>query len=215
MAGLDVPSKLRRGIGQGNVIPAEVIGRKMLAYDEDRDGALLQHEAARFLLDHGVGGPWFCDMVARTLWNFCTTWFSRDVTWIKISALAWMLHNAMKAQPRAPRRYRITPEGAMGYVPLEPMDGKPTERAQRNPPPRGPGQASTSGAPSRGAPSGARPGGPGPRGQAPSGGPRRGPAPAGRPAASSGPSGARPGARPGPRPGPRRPGPGPGPGPRR
>jgi len=185
VAGLDLSSKLRRGLGKGKIVPAEFVAERMAAFDLDGDGALTQEELAEFLKKHRVGGPWFCDMVARTLWNFCTSWFSKDVTWIKISALAWMIHNAMKDRPRPARRYKITPESAMGYVPLEPMEGSmPVDgdmagggeiaggeppSSDGPPPRRGPG-------PRRGAPRrGPRPG---PRGRAgPRGRPRRGPGP--------------------------------------
>ena len=157
----------------------EFVAERMAAFDTDGDGALTQEELAEFLKKNRVGGPWFCDMVARTLWNFCTSWFSKDVTWIKISALAWMIHNAMKDRPRPARRYKITPESAMGYVPLEPMEGsEPVDGpiAGDDGPPPGPAPRRGAG-PSRGPRRGPPPR-PGPRGRAgPGQRPRRGPGP--------------------------------------
>ena len=101
----------------------EAIAEKMADFDSDQDGALTQEELSLFLLKYRVGGKWFCEMVAKTLWNFCKSWYSRDVTWIKIEALSYMVFTSMHDRARPVRRYKITPEGAMGYVPLEPMEG--------------------------------------------------------------------------------------------
>lgn len=206
VAGLDLSSKLRRGLGGGSIIPYEAIAQMMRPFDKDRDGALFQDELCDFLKKYRVGGPWFCEMVGKTLWNFCTTWYSKDVTWIKIDALAWMLHQAMHQRARPAQRYRITPEGAMGYVPLEPMEGSQPVDKPKN---LREGAAGSAGGDSRPRPGPSGPGGqgPGPGAQgaghgAQGPGPGQGPGPR-RPAPR-----ARAGARPGPRrPGPRRPGP--------
>jgi hypothetical protein len=121
--GLELASKLRRSLGRGKILPQEEIAAKMAAFDTDDDEALTQEELVLFLMKYRVGGKWFCEMVAKTLWNFCKAWYSRDVTWIKIEPLSWMVFNAMHDRQRPVRRYKITPEGAMGYVPLEPLEG--------------------------------------------------------------------------------------------
>lgn len=157
--GLELASKLRRSLGRGKIIPREAIAEKMAEFDHDNDDALTQDELVMFLLKYRVGGKWFCEMVAKTLWNFCKSWYSRDVTWIKIEALSYMVFSAMHDRARPVRRYKITPEGAMGYVPLEPMEGsrileepkktKPAEargegrrpRGRGRPPPRRGGPA--------------------------------------------------------------------------
>ena len=196
MPGLDLSAKLRRALGKGQIAPREAIAAKMVKYDSDDDGALLQHEFSAFLKANNVGGRWFCDMVAKTLWNFCTTWYSKDVTWIKIDALAWMLNNSMRERAQPIRRYKITPEGAMGYVPLEPMEGSRILDSGKGGDRRAPAAGSGKPKPGAGAPR--------------SGAPRRGPGPRRGPR-GSGERGPRGRARPGPRgrgrPGPRRPGP--------
>jgi len=186
--GLELASKLRRSLGRGKILPREEIAEKMTAFDGDNDDALTQEELVQFLMKYRVGGKWFCEMVAKTLWNFCKAWYSQDVTWIKIEPLSWMVFNAMHDRTRPVRRYKITPEGAMGYVPLEPMEGSRILDAPKKPP--------------RTAESGDRPvkkKRPPRRGE-----PRRPPRAGGRPSGRSGRARPRPG---GGRPGPRRSGP--------
>ena len=139
--GLELASKLRRSLGRGKIIPREAIAEKMAEFDHDNDDALTQEELVMFLLKYRVGGKWFCEMVAKTLWNFCKSWYSRDVTWIKIEALSYMVFSAMHDRARPVRRYKITPEGAMGYVPLEPMEGSRILEEPKSPPPGSGGEA--------------------------------------------------------------------------
>ena len=183
--GLELASKLRRSLGRGKIISQEDIAKKMVEFDQDNDEALTQEELSQFLMKYRVGGKWFCEMVAKTLWNFCKSWYSRDVTWIKIEALSYMVFAAMHDRARPVRRYKITPEGAMGYVPLEPMEGSRILEEPKT-------KAASPRSAGRSAPPRAR-GRRGPR----RGPPRSGARPRARPSGRSGPR----------RPGPRRPGP--------
>jgi hypothetical protein len=211
VAGLDFPSKLRRGIGQGQVVSAEQLLKLITPFDADNDGYVTKPELVEFLKRSAVGGPWFCEWMANTFWEICERWLARQVPGIKVDLIARLLHETMKAQPRPAKRIRITPEGANGYEAMEYLDGsglafdpkgdatwlphksgagsnakpRPASTAAPQPQPR-PGSAA--------APANARPGPPTPRGRAPA-------SPSGRPTPA--PRGAAPA--------PRRPGPGSGP----
>jgi hypothetical protein len=210
VAGLDVSSKLRRGLGQGQVLSIEAITKQLSAFDADKDGALTRPEIVAFLKKHNAGGAWFCEWVAHNMWDVFKKLAGQDPAWVKIDMLAQMVHFTMQAKPRPARRVKITPESAVGYEPLEWLDGK------GGPPPKIPSVYDKDGPavkpPSRPA-GGPGPGAPGgaPSAQPSSGAPagRAGPAPRGR-------TPPQPGGRPGPAPrgaapAPRRPGPGQGP----
>jgi hypothetical protein len=123
VAGFDFPAKLRRGLGQGQVLPREQIERLLSPFDSDSDGALTRVELASFLKASSVGGVWFCDWAAKGLWDVCERWYAREVAWIKIELLATAIHETMRATPRLPKRVRLTPEGVAGYEDLEWLDG--------------------------------------------------------------------------------------------
>ncbi|MCC7384370.1 MAG: hypothetical protein IT384_21165 [Deltaproteobacteria bacterium] len=108
-------------------MPAEVIAQKMAPFDRDGDGALSVGELTEFLSAAGAGGSWFCKLIATTSWRSLEANFSEPITWIKIDALAWWIHEYMKLKPRPAKRVRITPEGAQGYEPLEYLDGTPVD----------------------------------------------------------------------------------------
>ena len=55
VAGLDLPSKLRNGLGQGKVVPKEVLARWMIPFDKNKDGALTRMELA---VDRITGGEY-------------------------------------------------------------------------------------------------------------------------------------------------------------
>ncbi len=174
MAGHNLPSKLRRCLGRGKPVPVEHIIKRLEPFDGNKDGAIEKEELSAFFQKIGLGGSWFCNYTAGCCWRPREGWYAREVGWIKIPALAKLIHGQMKLPPPPKKRVRITPEGAQGYEPLEnlesyekriikeaeeaedaeaaaaaapkpPKDGKPGPRKKR--PRRGPSR----GAPRRGA----------------------------------------------------------------
>lgn len=135
MAGLELPVKLRRGLGQGNVVPADELGKRLKAFDADGDGAVTRDELAQFLAKNHVGGPWFCEVVAKTLWKYVEQRMNATHTKLACDRLGRIIHVAMSRGPRPDRRYEITPEGMAGYEPLRTIRRKdekaPTEAAPR------------------------------------------------------------------------------------
>ncbi len=127
MAGLDIPSKLRRALGGGKNITAEQLSAKLAAFDQDNDGALTREELAQAFVAFGCGGAWFCNIMARNVWTFCEMVVPPPVRWIKISLLGPALHNFMQLQPRKAKRVAITPAGAYGWEPLMYTDGTPVD----------------------------------------------------------------------------------------
>lgn len=132
MAGVDLPEKLRRGLGNGQVVHPDVIAEKMRPFSKKEPDALTLDELAEFLSKGAhVGTPWFCKLVAKTMWHALEAYFSDPITWIKISQLAWWTCQYMAMPPRRAKRVRITPEGAMGWEPLEYLDGTPLESVEQ------------------------------------------------------------------------------------
>lgn len=187
MAGLDLPVKLRRGLGKGSIVPAEELAQRLRTFDGDRDGAVTEDELARFFYHNQVGGPWFCKMFAHTVWNMAEEHYAREIYSIKVEALSKVIHFTMSRSERPTRRYVLTPEAAQGLAPKTDLAGNDTT-------------VSTKAVPSEGKKVEPRPA---PRAADP------GPRPQTNPGPGPGPG---PGPRPSPRPVPRRPGPGPGPG---
>ncbi|MEL6184946.1 MAG: hypothetical protein AAFU79_10005 [Myxococcota bacterium] len=186
VAGLDLPAKLRRSLGAGQVLEPEAIAERLAAHDQDGDGRLSKAELCRFLGQAGLGGPWFCEMFAGTVWKKAQNAFEKEVASLDLNLLARVLHFAMARTSAPGRRYVITPEAFRGEAPRvdeknAPVDVVAPDLAAARPPARGP---SASPRP-RAAP--ARPRGPSrtPTPRAPSG--ARSPAPRGRPRATSGP----------------------------
>lgn len=127
MAGLDIPSKLRRALGGPKNITPEQISAKLAAFDKDGDGALTREELAQAFMAFGCGGAWFCNIMARGVWSFCEMVVPPPVTWIKISLLGPSIHGFMQLQPRKAKRVAITPAGAYGWEPLMYTDGTPVD----------------------------------------------------------------------------------------
>lgn len=119
MAGIDLPVKLRRGLGQGKVVPAAELAKWLAPHDADKDGEVTRPELVVFLSRNRVGGPWFCEVVAKTLWGFVQQKLGREVASIRIDLVARILHTVMGRGPRPERRYEISPEAMVGYKPLE------------------------------------------------------------------------------------------------
>lgn len=127
MAGLELPVKLRRGLGQGNVVPADELAKRIKAFDGDADGSITRDELAQFLAKNHVGGPWFCEVVAKTLWKYVEQRMGSPSEKLACDRLGRIIHVAMSRGPRPERRYEITPEGMQGYEPLKPIK-KPSEK---------------------------------------------------------------------------------------
>ncbi len=203
MAGLDLPLKMRRGIGQGKVVPVEELVPRLAAFDADKDGALTKEELAQFLMKNRVGGPWFSQMLCKTLWRQAEESWEREFDAIAVEGLAKVVHFTMARMSRPERRYVISPETMHGLTPRVDLDDNPVDE------PAADAKAKAAGRPGPGA-GGPPPGrkGPPPGQGRPRNAPPRGRKPpagrsgGGRPPGPSGrPSGGRPGA--GPR-GPRR-----------
>lgn len=210
VSGLDLPVKLRRALGQGAIVSAEVLVTRLTPYDKDGSGALDREQLTRFLIENRVGGPWFCQMMAHNVFRTAEDRWSMDVASIKIVALARIINYTMARVSKPVKRYVLTPDVVNGLEPKRGLDGSdptvPTDLLVQQ-------QQGRRGAPRSAAPRTAGPRtGAGPRKVAPRG-PRR---PAGTAAAprTSGrtpprgrPSGrVRPSGRAGPRGGARRPG---------
>lgn len=123
MAGFDLPVKLRRGLGKGNIVPAEELAQRLKPYDGDGDGALTRGELARFLEESHVGGPWFTGMLAATLWKLAENRFQKAVESIQADALGRVLNFVMARAPGPERRYVLSPEAINGYEPLRTLEG--------------------------------------------------------------------------------------------
>lgn len=183
MAGLDLPVKLRRGLGKGSIVPAAELAERLRAFDADRDGAITEDELARFFYHNQVGGPWFCKMFAHTIWNMAEDHYAREIYSIKVEALGKVIHFTMSRTERPNRRYVLTPEAAQGLAPKKDLTGRDATVTV--------GAVTAAAEPKKVEPRAApRSADPGPRPQTNPG----------------------PGPRPSPRPIPRRPGPAPGPG---
>lgn len=125
MAGVDIPDKLRRALGNGKPIPWEQVAKLIAPFDADKDGAITKAEYSQFLAKSGVGGRWFCDLVAKVSWTMLEANFSEPVAWVKIELAAVTVAEFMKLRPRPPKRVAITPAGAQGWEPLYHLDGTP------------------------------------------------------------------------------------------
>jgi hypothetical protein len=134
VAGIDLPVKLRRGLGQGKVVPAEDLATWLAPFDQDKDGEVTRSELATFFHKHRVGGPWFCEVVARTLWKFVEQKLGKELSSLKIDLVARIVNTVMMRGPRPEKRYQIDPEAMTGYKPIQ-MLQKPGDPLL-GPPPR-------------------------------------------------------------------------------
>lgn len=114
MAGLDLPVKLRRGLGKGKVVPAEELTRRLLQFDGNGDGNLSRDELTKFFLHHRVGGPWFCEVVTKTLWDIAEERWSQPIESITAQALGRVISYSMARPGRPTARYVITPDAVQG-----------------------------------------------------------------------------------------------------
>lgn len=105
MAGLDLPIKLRRGLGGGNAVPAEELAKRLVPFDADKDGAVTRAELVQFLIQGRVGGPWFCEVLSRTLWKYVEQRLAVPQPVISVQVLGRIINFAMTRAPRPERRY--------------------------------------------------------------------------------------------------------------
>jgi hypothetical protein len=131
---------LRRGLGQGKVVAAEDLARSIAPFDANKDGEISRTELVAYLHKHKVGGPWFCDVVSRTLWKFVEQRLGKEFPTLKIDLVARILNTTMRRGPRLERRYQIDPEAMVGYKPIQflrrPGDPPPPARAPSDAKPR-------------------------------------------------------------------------------
>jgi hypothetical protein len=132
VAGLSLPGKLRRGLGNGQIVPAEEIGTRLAPYDADGDGAVTLEELSQFLLDNRVGGPWFSNVLAKTLWRIAEERWLTPVRNMRVAALANIIHFSMTYPEGPSHRYVISGEVMVGLAPKRRV-GEPPEPA---PPPK-------------------------------------------------------------------------------
>lgn len=134
MAGLDLPVKLRRGLGNGKVVPAEELEKRLEPYDRDKDGAITQEELVRFLQKNRVGGPWFCQVLAKTLWRIVEEQSGLEVDSISVPGLGRIINYSMSAPPRPEKRYILDPEAMQGLKPFKTLEELQAEEEGRPPP---------------------------------------------------------------------------------
>jgi hypothetical protein len=125
VAGVDLPIKLRNALGQGKVVPVEELARRLAPFDANQDGDITRQELATFFQKSRLGGPWFGQVVAKTLWGFVQTKLGKDVEAIKIELVAKIIHTVMRRGPRPEKRYEITPESMVGYAPMKEFEKRP------------------------------------------------------------------------------------------
>lgn len=136
MAGLDLPVKLRRGLGNGKVVPAEELSKRLEKFDGDNDGALTRDELIQFLEKSRVGGPWFCQVLAKTLWRIVEERWSQEVESISVEGLGRIINYSMSAPPRPEKRYVLDPEAMAGLKPRQTLEeyratlAKPASRVE-------------------------------------------------------------------------------------
>lgn len=124
VTGLDLPVKLRRGLGNGKVVPAEELARRLAAFDADQDGAVTREELAKFLVQNRCGGPWFCQMVSHNVFATAEDRWTQKVEAMKVVALARIINYTMARANKPVKRYILTPGAVMGLEPKRGLNGE-------------------------------------------------------------------------------------------
>jgi hypothetical protein len=133
VGGVDLSIKLRNALGKGKIVPVEELIKWMTPFDEDKDGELTRPELAAFFHKYRVGGQWFAQVVAKTIWGFVQTKLAKEVSTIRMEYIARIINMVMKRAPRPEKRYEISPEAMVGYAPIKPLT-KQRDRALGPPP---------------------------------------------------------------------------------
>ena len=134
MAGLDISAKLRRSLGQGSILSDEEVAEQLSSYDADGDGRVSKLELSQYFVANGLGGPWFCEMFATTIWRKVDQSFEEPIVGVAISALGRAIHQVMSQTQRPTRRYVITPEVFRGEAPRLDLADKPVDELTLSPP---------------------------------------------------------------------------------
>jgi hypothetical protein len=121
--------KLRRGLGNGKVVPAEELSKRLAPYDRDKDGSVTREELVRFLEKNHVGGPWFCQVLSKTLWRIVEERWGQQVESISIEGLGRIINYSMSAPPRPEKRYVLDPEVMQGLKPKQTLEEYRAEQA--------------------------------------------------------------------------------------
>jgi hypothetical protein len=121
--------KLRRGLGNGKVVPAEELAKRLAPYDRDKDGSVTREELVRFLEKNHVGGPWFCQVLSKTLWRIVEERWGQEVESISLEGLGRIIHYSMSAPPRPEKRYVLEPEVMQGLKPRQTLEEYRAEQA--------------------------------------------------------------------------------------
>jgi len=124
VTGLDLPVKLRRGLGNGKVVPADELAQRLAAFDADEDGAVTREELAKFLLQNRCGGPWFCQMVSHNVFATAEDRWAQKVEAMKVVALARIINYTMARANKPVKRYILTPHAVMGLEPKRGLKGE-------------------------------------------------------------------------------------------
>lgn len=121
--GLDLPLKLRR-LGNGKVLSADQVIELLTPFDRDGDGEVTQEELTVFLIKSRVGGPWFCQVLSKTLWQIAQDRWGTEVTSMSVETLGQIIAFSMARQGRPAKRYVLTPDAVRGLEPKKDLDGK-------------------------------------------------------------------------------------------
>jgi len=121
--------KLRRGLGNGKVVPADELSKRLAPYDRDKDGSVTREELVRFLEKNHVGGPWFCQVLAKTLWRIVEERWGQQVESISVEGLGRIINYSMSAPPRPEKRYVLEPEVMQGLKPKQTLEEYRAEQA--------------------------------------------------------------------------------------
>lgn len=127
MGGIDLSVKLRKGLGDGNVLTAEEIEQRLASFDGDGDRKLTRGELAAFFQKHRIGGPWFSQAITKNLWAFVEDRTGQGQESIGVELLSKIIHQVMRAPPRPSERYVITPEVMIGLEPKKPLRPPPPD----------------------------------------------------------------------------------------
>lgn len=162
MPGLDLPIKLRR-LANGKVLSADEVIELLTPFDGDGDGEITRDELTTFLVKRRVGGPWFCQVLSKTLWEIAQDRWGTEVEAIGVPTIGRIISFSMARSGRPSKRYVLTPDAVRGLEPKKGLDGEPVPTgsgpltsAPRQAPPRAhqapPRNAPRATGPTRGAP---------------------------------------------------------------